>query len=897
MLRITVPANSAAAKAYYSKAGDYYGYGKGGEYAGECQGKLADKLGLSGAVSMEEFHALCDNLNPKTGQRLTASHRENRRPLVDFTWSAPKSVALMRSLAGDERVEQAIWDTVMETMSDIEQEIATRVRKAGAFHNRIVGNGIIVPFYHRYSRPVDGVADPGDHIHACLINACEDAVEQQLKAVEIGHIKAQAPYWQAVWHARLANRLQELGYDVARTKDAFEITGISRDLIERFSQRTDVIEKKAAKLGITNPDQKAKLGAKTRESKSDQLPPEELFERWVARLEPGELDHLKLTHAESRLSGGREAPLADGQALDWALRHLLLRKSVVEEKELLATALKHGVGGVSVERLKKELMRPELVRARIDGRDCISTLEVLADERSVLEFAKTGKGKVSPLNPGGVISRDWLSKEQRKAVRHVWQSKNRVMILRGRSGTGKTTTIQEIVEGVEKAGHATIGLAVASRASRGVLREEAKLKDATTLAEFFANKELQDNVRGGLIVVDEASMMGFRDAHSLVKLARELDARLLLSGDRRQNRAVARGEPLAVIEDDAGLPVAELKDIRRQEAKNYREAVELLAAGNTAEGFDRLEAMGAIKTLGVWDKYKRLVGDYIQALHDKKSALVLCPTHKEGEAITEELRKRLKAEKILGPNERTFERLVPLKLTEAEREDILNYEPGRVVQFFRHSGSYRAGQKVTVTAENAKDLASRARSTQLYGTSSLNLCAGDKVRITTTGKTKDGQHRVENGMLYTIKALTPAGDLILNNGWKLDKTFRNLSHGYVLTSYAGQGTTAQRVLVAVSSESLPAVNPRQFYVDMSRGKESVTIYTDSAWALRQAAIGDERPLHAMDLVREGAKRQLPICRVKSHLERFRRMAMMRNRAESTQQRLEPSHQPNLGYGY
>jgi conjugative relaxase-like TrwC/TraI family protein len=193
MLRITIPANSAAAKAYYSKAGDYYGYGQGGEYAGQWQGKLAHELGLSGAATMEDFHALCENRHPRTGERLTGCDREDRRPLIDFTWSVPKSVALMRSLVGDERIEQAIWDTVTQTMGDIESEIAARVRKNGAYHNRIVGNGVILPFYHRYSRPVGGEADPGDHIHSCLLNVCRDPVEDQLKAVEIGHIKKKRP--------------------------------------------------------------------------------------------------------------------------------------------------------------------------------------------------------------------------------------------------------------------------------------------------------------------------------------------------------------------------------------------------------------------------------------------------------------------------------------------------------------------------------------------------------------------------------------------------------------------------------------------------------------------------------------------------------------------------------
>ncbi len=227
MLRITTSKNSAAAKSYYAKSGDYYALGQGGDYVGTWQGRFAATLGLSGRARMEDFHSLCDNRHPKTGKRLTARNRANRRPLMDFTWSVPKSVAIMRAFFDDRRIEQAIWDTVTQTMQDIEQEVAVRVRKRRKSHERIVGNAVWLPFYHRTSRPVKGEADAGDHIHACLLNVCKDPVEGQLKAVEIGHIKERAPVWEAIWHARLAKRLYELGYDTRTTKHAFEIEGVS----------------------------------------------------------------------------------------------------------------------------------------------------------------------------------------------------------------------------------------------------------------------------------------------------------------------------------------------------------------------------------------------------------------------------------------------------------------------------------------------------------------------------------------------------------------------------------------------------------------------------------------------------------------------------------------------
>ena len=44
----------------------------------------------------------------------------------------------------------------------------------------------------------------------------------------------------------------------------------------------------------------------------------------------------------------------------------------------------------------------------------------------------------------------------------------------------------------------------------------------------------------------------------------QLDARLVLVGDRQQHRSVSAGEPLKLLEERAGLPVAEVTEIMRQ---------------------------------------------------------------------------------------------------------------------------------------------------------------------------------------------------------------------------------------------------------------------------------------------------------------------------------------------
>ena len=67
MLRINQNLQAAGAKSYYTTA-DYYVDGQ--ERAGVWRGEGAKKLGLLGENKRADWDALCDGLNPKTGEKL-----------------------------------------------------------------------------------------------------------------------------------------------------------------------------------------------------------------------------------------------------------------------------------------------------------------------------------------------------------------------------------------------------------------------------------------------------------------------------------------------------------------------------------------------------------------------------------------------------------------------------------------------------------------------------------------------------------------------------------------------------------------------------------------------------------------------------------------------------------
>jgi len=274
MITITHIKGAKAAKDYYSQhisPGDYYGKDSA-EMKGVWHGKGAAMLRLSGEVSPEDFYKLCDNIDPRTGGRLTARTDDDRRVLSDITLHAPKSVTLALEMGsptgqGDDRVLTAMQESTRETMAEIEASVQTRVRRNGADNDRQTGNIIWAEHVHRTARPVDGSPDPQLHIHATVLNATFDAAEQKWKAIQLGEIVRDKGYYQAAFHARLAGKLKNLGYGIEKDGNSFRLAGIDRATVEKFSRRTAIIEAEAERLGVDDPAQKSTLGRRTREKK------------------------------------------------------------------------------------------------------------------------------------------------------------------------------------------------------------------------------------------------------------------------------------------------------------------------------------------------------------------------------------------------------------------------------------------------------------------------------------------------------------------------------------------------------------------------------------------------------------------------------------------------------
>ena len=433
------------------------------------------------------------------------------------------------------------------------------------------------------------------------------------------------------------------------------------------------------------------------------------------------------------------------------------------------------------------------------------------------------------------------------------------------------------------------------------LRRESGFTGAATIARFLKDTRLQESARGGVILVDEASQVGTRDMLRLFDIARDAGARVVLVGDKRQHRSVSAGEPLKLLEERAGVPVAEVTEVVRQTHGDYRKAAVALSQGDTAGGFGELDRLGWIREVPDAERYQVLAGAYLAAVREKardgkdKSALVVSPTWAECDRVTGTVRAALAAEGRLG-EERTLDTWVPARLTDPQKADPPNFEPGDLLQFHQNAPGHRSGSRLVV-AEGQELPLQHAGRFEVYRPARLQLAAGDRIRVTANGTDRSGQHRLSNGALFTVQGFTPRGDAIVDRGWVIDRDFGHIAHGYAVTSHASQGKTVHKVFIAQSSQSFPATNQRSFYVPVTRGKEMAVVFTDDKKALLKAVQRPDEPLSATEFTQACSRRRPLRPRLGKHLAYLRRLAVFAQTHEPRQPGLQRAPQPQRGYGH
>jgi hypothetical protein len=156
--------------------------------------------------------------------------------------------------------------------------------------------------------------------------------------------------------------------------------------------------------------------------------------------------------------------------------------------------------------------------------------------------------------------------------------------------------------------------ALTGRAARQI-REDSGIRSSTIASLLLDIEQFGGRFRkGGVVIVDEAGMVGSRDMARLVQVARRDDVKLVLSGDPKQVQPIDGGAAYRALGDALGR--IELTEVVRQRSAPewQRQALLAMRQGHGQETLKAFIENGGVRSSETgWERKHQMVGDYFAA--------------------------------------------------------------------------------------------------------------------------------------------------------------------------------------------------------------------------------------------------------------------------------------------
>jgi conjugative relaxase-like TrwC/TraI family protein len=744
-------------------------------------------------VQLQHLRPLMHGFSPVTGEPIRpAGSNGTRTAGVDLTFSPPKDVSALWATSDPYRrsqIEVAHRKAVKSALRRTEREVAlVRVKTNGVLRFEKAHRLLAVGAVHTSSRLAkaqdsQGIPDPQLHSHVAVIAA--ERKDGKLAAVESKQLFRAAREGGAWYRSELAANLQELGLSIERRRGKneryFGIHGVSKGLSEHWSTRSHDVDRAA-----------------------------QLFRQHRGREPgPGELDNLTLGTRGSKSAAPSIDVNAAWRALgaehdqtaqrseelfhDWGLRNepIDLRKellaevtrerSMITERELRAKAYELSAGvcrPAEAHRLVNELTRSgELVRLEQgmwttrDLREMEQATITVAQERAAQNAAPvTEQSLKQARREAGKEIHGSLTQEQKQALETI-TGPGGVAVLVGQAGTGKGVVISTATRAWREEGNHVIGTSIAG-ATAMRLQADAK-PDRSMTTDSLLNGVEKGHVQldsNTVVVMDEAGMGDSDRISRLVKATAEHETKLVLAGDSAQLSSIGAGGLFKELEGK--VPTAELTEVHRAHHEWESRAWAEIRNGEPGKALARYQAhdrlhihdtraQAAEAMIDQWDKSRH-------GVPDGQAVIITDASNMERDQINAMAQERRAQASELG----------------AHRVDL----PGKP-----------------------------------YG-----LASGDQV-IFTGQHYIPGEQRVENGITGTVIDTSRDEDKVTINTRESPprevevdtKEFSDLSLGYAVHVYKGQGLTAETSQILTGGWQ---TDREHIYVAASRARERTDIY-------------------------------------------------------------------------
>jgi len=894
LLTVSPHKTAADGSSYFDKDAYYSTNGKKSQW----YGKGAHDLGLSGAVTKEVFDTILNgyDLNGNPLVKNAGSEdiknadgdviKHGRNAYIDLTFSAPKSVSLLSYT--DDRIEDAHNRAVERALIELETHYSY-TRKADENGDILItqsDNLVMARINHYESRELD----PQLHSHIVLMNLTKGD-DEKWRSIEAGKIFQDQLFIGQFYRNEIAKELRKIGYEIDVTdheKGLFEIKGVSKEICEEFStRRQQVLEakEKYEDYSISEAKKSELACLDSRKTKSDSKI-EEIRKDIEIRLSSygKTLDEIK--RDSLNLLSDSAPDFTPAECIRLAIDDLTDKQSAFTEKEVIERALKGGIGSYTAEQLREEFQtQSDIQILGMEGNYSslfFTTHEIKNTEQNIIDWAQEGRNRSDSAIPREKMKQHFarikeegktLTAGQRSAVEMVCTTKDRISLIQGDAGAGKSFAMGTVKETLEAEGIIVKGFAPTGKATQEL---EAAGVQSMTVDKFLCSQYHQNQTgKGEVWLVDEAGMMGSRKMWAFLQKAAEHNAKVVLIGDTKQFQSVEQGKIFQDLQDHSFVSKTEITEVKRQQTDHAKAVVAAIKKEDFSQAFMILEEQKGFREIkSREERFNHITAEYLKDQGNSVNSVVLTSNNTDKNEINRLIRSELARIGTVetGQQYAMFEKK---ELNSVSKKFASSYREGQIVVFKKDCedvpcGSRKQGSKgvqgiiQTVDREGNRvrieyfdksegcyrsadiDLKRHAAKFDTYDQAEKRFGAGDRVIFTKN----DGKIGVSNGQTGTIKSIDENGTAIIqiSSSKSVECNLRNkgssgytyLDHAYCLTNHKSQGSSYDKAIVN-ADVSGQRTNYNAFYVQATRMKQDLSIYTnDKQKLIDQAQIRQDK---------------------------------------------------------
>lgn len=750
----------------------------------------------------------------------------SKRLALDLTFSPPKSVSIA---ALDHRYEHDIImahnAAITAVLSKVESDlIVWRKREGNTITPVKTGNMLAACLQHKVSRD----EDPQLHTHVVLFR--KTITEKGVGTIEDSYLFKNQRLLSAMYDAELSYQLQQRGFKISEPlqnnentfTSSFEIAGISTQIITHFSNRRKRILDYLNEHRLENtPANREQATLKTRKSKRD-VEYSELKTRWNQEIESLGGIHIEKFQIPNHYFRRQQL----SECFKETVKDLSMQEFAFRKEDLQAEVLRRGVTIGITESDFEEVFSPNIfeaimpIRTRTHDRQLyFTTPENLKIAKEIDALLQSGKDINPPMSSTIAHNRlkaieerlirnnGWtLSQGQREAIQNITTLSGSYMAIQGYAGTGKTTMLQYAKEILDTEKVVVKGMAFTGKAAQAI-RDESGIP-ADTIHGFLnkiCNKSLSNpskfqwdfstvkpNHQSEIWIVDESSMVNDRLLYAILDASSRTQSKVVFIGDKGQLLPIGTGNGFNRMVSEQKVPIIEIRDINRQkEGSDLRRAVEILADSRnpTEHPLNDFLESSIYEVKQRTSRINRLTRDYLaQTPEERNSSVILVGKNTDRVLLNNLIRRRLQYQELLPAG-----KILTVVNIHGKSEDK-EFSIGERIMFLKNDR-----------------------------------------HITTLNGKQVGVMNGQTGVITAIKGTTlevKSGDTTIS----VDTTsYNHIDYSYAMTSHKAQGITVKRAFVYHDSSQRSLNHRNRLYVDISRAKEAVFIYTDNKVELERQA--------------------------------------------------------------